>query len=67
LLVEVAAIVLTAARPIAPPICRLVLTSPEATPASERSTPVRLAIVTGTNEKPIPAPPSTNHGKRSQK
>src|SRR6185437_29732 len=32
-----AAIVLTVARPIAPPIWRAVLTRPEATPASERS------------------------------
>ena len=32
----VAAIALAAAMPIAPPICRLVLTSPEATPASAR-------------------------------
>ena len=59
--------VLIAARPIAPPICRLVFTSPDATPASARSTPVRLAIVTGTKEKPIPAPPSTKAGKMSQK
>ena len=46
--------VLIAASPIAPPICRLVFTSPEATPASARSTPARLAIVTGTKEKPSP-------------
>src|SRR5439155_25752199 len=58
---------LTAARPIAPPTWRLVLIKPDATPASDRSTPVRPAIVTGTNEKPMPAPPSTNHGKRFQK
>jgi hypothetical protein len=64
---EAAAIALAAARPIAPPICRLVLIKPEATPASERSTPVRLAIVIGTNERPSPAPPTTNHGKRSGK
>jgi hypothetical protein len=66
-LVAVVAMALAAARPIAPPIWRLVLTRPEATPASARSTPVRLAIVTGTNESPIPAPPSTKPGKRSQK
>src|ERR671935_39853 len=62
---EVVAIALVAATPIAPPICRLVLTRPEATPASARSTPVRLAIVTGTNENPMPAPPRTKAGKRS--
>src|SRR2546430_12044085 len=39
------------ARPIAPPIWRLVLIRPEATPASARCTPERLAIVTGTNER----------------
>ena len=65
--VEVAAIVLAAARPIAPPIWRLVLIRPEATPASARCTPERLAIVTGTNESPMAAPPSTNAGNRSQK
>ena len=65
--VALAAMVLIAASPIAPPICRLVFTSPEATPASARSTPVRLAIVIGTKEKPIPAPPSTKAGKMSQK
>ena len=36
-------------------------------PASARPTPVRLAIVTGTNESPMAAPPSTNAGNRSQK
>src|ERR1700758_5163984 len=56
--------VLIAASPIAPPICRLVFTSPEATPASARSTPARLAIVTGTKEKPSPTPPSTKGGKQ---
>jgi len=59
--------VLIVATPIAPPIWRLVFTSPEATPASARSTPVRLPIVIGTKEKPIPAPPSTKAGKMSQK
>ena len=59
--------VLIAASPIAPPIWRLVFTSPEATPASARSTPARLAIVTGTKEKPRPVPPTTKAGKRSQK
>ena len=63
----IAAIALTAAIPIAPPIWRLVLISPDATPASARSTPVRPAIVTGTKANPIPAPPSTNAGNRSQK
>src|SRR5581483_3442146 len=51
-LVDEAAIALIAARPIAPPIWRLVFTRPDAMPASERSTPVRLAIVTGTNDNP---------------
>src|SRR5579885_1154228 len=39
--VAAAAIALTAAIPIAPPICRLVLMRPEAMPASARSTPAR--------------------------
>ena len=57
---------LAPAIPIAPPIWRLVFTRPEATPASERSTPCRLAIVSGTNERPRPAPPTTNAGRRSE-
>ena len=44
---RVAAIALIAASPIAPPIWRLVLTRPDAMPASARSTPARLAIVSG--------------------
>jgi len=58
---------LTAARPRAPPIWRLVLTRPEAPPASAPSTPLRLAIVTGIKENAMPAPPSTKPGKRAQK
>ena len=67
LAIEAAAIALTAAMPIAPPICRPVLIRPEATPETARSTPERPAIVIGTNERPMPAPPRTNPGKTSQK
>ena len=44
------------ATPSAPPICWLVLMSPEASPASRGGTPARAAIETGTNEKPSPTP-----------
>ena len=57
----------TAASPTEPPICRLVLISPEATPASAGWTPVRLAIVTGTNENASPIPLRIRPGKTSQK
>jgi hypothetical protein len=63
----VAAIVVTAASPIEPPICRLVLTSPEATPASAGWTPVMLAIVTGTNESASPIPLMTIPGNTFRK
>src|SRR5262249_35063096 len=59
------AIVLTIARPMAPPPCRLVLTSPDAIPAAVAGTPCRAAIVTATNETPIPIPISRNDGRRA--
>src|SRR5262249_2839905 len=61
------AIAVVAAIPIAPPIWRLVLIRPDATPASAAETPASPAIVTGTNASAIPAPPSRKPGKRSQK
>ena len=45
------------ATPIAPPICWLVLISPEATPASAWLTPVSAPIVIGTNASASPMPP----------
>jgi hypothetical protein len=49
-----------------PPIWRLVLTRPDATPESDGRTPVRLPIVAETKETPKPAPPSRKAGKRSR-
>src|SRR5262245_35181354 len=66
-LVDAAATALITARPMAPPIWRLVLTRPDATPESEGRTPVRLPIVAETNETPRPRPPTRRPGKRSQK
>ena len=55
----------SSARPSEPPIWRDVLTSPEASPASVRRTPAVAAIVTGTNEKPIPAAHSSDGSSTS--
>ena len=55
----------TARRSRAPPICWDVLIRPDASPASEGSTPARAAIEIGTNEKPIPIAISRNPGSRS--
>ena len=44
------------ARPSEPPTCRVVLSSPEASPDSAGATPVVAAIVTPTNDSPSPAP-----------
>ena len=57
----------TAASPTEPPICLLVLISPEATPASAGWTPVMLAIVTGTNVSASPIPLTTRPGNTFQK
>jgi hypothetical protein len=43
------------ATPIAPPICWLVLISPEASPASDGATCESAAIVTGMNPKANPS------------
>ena len=48
------AMVARAASPSEPPTWREVLTSPEASPASERATPATGAMVTGTNDSPRP-------------
>src|SRR5258708_39489547 len=58
--VRLLAIVARIASPSAPPICRVVLFSPEARPASRGSVLVTAAIVTGTNENPSPAPASSD-------
>ena len=50
----------TTARPTAPPTWRLVLSSPEATPASAGITPSRPAIVIGMKHSERPMPFSTN-------
>jgi hypothetical protein len=42
------------ASPSAPPTCREVLTSPDASPASRDGTPATAAIVTGTKARPMP-------------
>src|SRR5207237_7545550 len=55
--------VVTAASPTAPPIWRLVLSRPEAIPASAGWTPVMLAIVTGTKQSVSPMPPSSRPGE----
>ena len=65
--VTVAAIVVTAAMPTAPPIWRVVLIRPEAMPASGGATPCSAAIVTGTNVRPRPTPVTISAGKTSQK
>src|SRR3712207_8828794 len=54
--VRVVATVIRSATPSAPPICWLVLMSPEARPASRSPTPASAAMEIGTNEKPIPTP-----------
>src|SRR5262249_46507238 len=63
----VAAMVVTAAMPTAPPIWRVVLIRPEAMPASAGETPWSAAIVTGTNVRPRPIPVTISAGKTSQK
>ena len=64
---NVVAIVVAAATPIAPPICWLVLISPDATPASLWLTPVSAPIDIGTKASASPMPLSRNAGNRSQK
>jgi len=65
--VNVVAIVVAAATPIAPPICWLVLIRPDATPASEGWTPVSAPIDIATNASASPMPLRRNAGNRSQK
>jgi len=48
----------TTATPIAPPICCAVLISPDARPASSRSTPASAAIETGMKANGIAKPTS---------
>jgi hypothetical protein len=65
--VNVVAIVVATARPIAPPICWLVLSRPDATPASSPLSPVSAPIDTGTNANASPRPPSRKAGRRFEK
>jgi hypothetical protein len=60
------ATVASSASPTEPPIRCDVLTSPDASPASVRRTPVVAAIVAGTNEKPIPAEVSSDGPSTSE-
>ena len=62
---RVVATVVRRARPSAPPICWLVLMSPDASPASGPCTPASAAIEIGTNEKPMPTPMIRKPGSRS--
>ena len=64
---NVVAIVVAAATPIAPPICWLVLIRPDAIPASDPETPVSPAIVIGTKVKASPTALNRKAGKRSKK
>src|SRR5256886_12876983 len=67
LFVRVVDTVVRIASPIPPPICWLVVISPDARPASLLVTPLSAAMDTGTNENPRPTPINRKPGKRSQK
>src|SRR5215475_12704194 len=62
--VREAAMVVVTARPIAPPICWLVLIIPDAMPASADSTPVVEAMKSPTKATPSAAATSTKPGSR---
>ena len=64
LAVRAAAMVVVTARPTAPPICWLVLISPEARPASAGLTPVTEATRLPTKARPSAAATITNPGSR---
>ena len=57
--------VASTASPRAPPTCRVVLTRPEARPASSGRTPVIARVITEGNESPAPMPISTIAGSTS--
>jgi hypothetical protein len=58
-------IVAATATAMAPPICWLVLSRPEASPAWWGATPAKAAIVTGMNEKTIPTAKVRYAGSKS--
>src|SRR6266508_1997804 len=64
-LVRVVETVEKIATPSAPPICCVVLMSPDASPASCGATPASAAIDIGTNENPSPTPIAKKPGSRS--
>ena len=53
---------LSAAVPIEPPTCCMVLTSAEATPESRRATPAVAVLMAGEKIMPKPRPMTTNAG-----
>lgn len=55
------------ASPREPPTCRDVFTRPEASPASPPATPEVAAMVTGTNEKPMPIAASSDGRSTSRR
>ena len=64
---NVVAIVVATATPIAPPICCVVLIRPDAMPASAWRTPVSAPIDIGTNASASPMPLIRKAGNRSVK
>jgi len=61
--VAVSASVLSAAVPIDPPTCCIVLTSAEATPESWRATPVVAVLMAGAKIIPKPRPRASSVGR----
>jgi hypothetical protein len=57
--------VASTARPIAPPTCMLVLTSPEASPESSIVAPDIARVMIAGKAEPMPMPISRNGGNRS--
>jgi hypothetical protein len=53
--------------PSAPPRCRDVVTTPEATPASSTGTVLSAAVVIGPIAIPMPTPPTSIRGSMSRK
>src|SRR4051794_1351786 len=63
--VRATAMVARIASPSEPPICRAVLTRPDASPASCGALPAIAAMVTGTNARPTPSAVMISAGKTS--
>jgi hypothetical protein len=55
------------ATPTAPPISRMVSTSPDASPAADSETPENALICTETDARPTATPASRKAGRRSVK